>query len=42
MDRPATTQREHWVSWPATHIDWLRATPQLRHGDLVCVVHGLR
>lgn len=28
------------MSWPPTLVDWLTATPQLRHGDLVCVVHG--
>jgi hypothetical protein len=27
-------------SWPAPVVDWRRLTPQLGHGDLVCVVHG--
>ena len=28
------------MSWPPTTVDWLRLTAQLRHGDLVCIVHG--
>ncbi len=29
------------MSWPSTAVDWLRLTSQLRHGALVCIVHGL-